>query len=91
MFIITILDITKNSIEILDCYNDTLEMQTAFMDKITELSINDIPNTSYEPIITSKNVCSLYRKDTGWITNYKKLEKIITIHERPEYNIIDAE
>ena len=105
MFIITVLCVTTNEIEIIDCFNDELHCQNEYLNKISELSNrndeatssndnnNNSPpdNISYEPIFIQKNKCYIYKKNLGWISNSKVLDKIVVLHSLPIYNITDAE
>ena len=48
-------------------------------------------NTTYESVFVSKHKCYIYRKDRGWISNSKTLDKIVVMHSMPIYNITDVE
>ena len=65
MFIITVLDTSTNETEIIDCFNDELNCQNEYLNKISELSNrNDNNNTGsiYEPIFIQKiNITSIVR------------------------------
>ena len=93
MFIITVLDTSTNETEIIDCFNDELNCQNEYLNKISELSNrNDTGSVSiYEPIFIQKNKCYIYRKNPGWISNTKVLDKIVVLHSVDMYTICDAQ
>lgn len=91
MYIITILDILKNSVEIFDAYNNELDAQNEFLN-ITESNAkpNEKENIYYECLMISKNMCYVYSRENGWTYNTKKLYKIISLHTVKDYDIIDS-
>ena len=98
MFIITVLYVITNETEIIDCFNDEFTCQNEYLNKISELSNhnsdaadsdNNIAST-YEPVFIQKNKCYIYKKNHGWISNTKVLDKIVVLHSMAMYNITDA-
>ena len=58
MYIITVLNVIKNEITIVDCFNDELSAQNHYMDKIAELSTSDKPTSMYESVYVTKTKCN---------------------------------
>jgi len=90
MHIITVLDVQTNEVNIIDCFNDGLNAQNSYMDKIEELSKHDDDTNKFEPVFVTKTKCNIYYKYNGWTGHYKSLAKIVTLHEVEEYSICDV-
>jgi hypothetical protein len=90
MYIITVLNVPKNETTIVDCFNNDLDAQNNFLDQISTLSASSTNGTTYESVFITKTKCNIYYKENGWLGNYKRLDKIIVLHEFKDYNIIDA-
>lgn len=86
MYILIVLSVEDNEIEIVNCFNEELVAQNNYLDKIAELSQSDSA-TQYESVMISKTKCHVIRKLVGWTGSSKTLEKIITLHDVKDYDI----
>lgn len=91
MFIITVLDLQTNEITIVDIFNDELNAQNTYMDKIVELSTPDESSSDkYESLYVTKTRCNIFTKYSGWTGTTKYLAKIVTLHEVADYCVSDS-
>lgn len=88
MYIISILNVSTCEVELTTPFNDELEAQNHFLDKVSELSKNE-KNLEYESIILNKTKACIYKKEIGWVKNYKEQYKIVTLHHESGYDIME--
>ena len=90
MYIITVLTVGTNEVEIIDAFNDELVAQNNYLDKVTELSKSEDAKIFYESLFVSKVKANIHKREAGWIGYYKEIYKIVTLHHIPDYDIQDA-
>lgn len=90
MYIITVLTVGSSEVEIIDAYNNELEAQNNYLNKVSELSKSEDKNIIYESVFASKSKANIFRRESGWLFNYKDIYKIVTLHVISNYNISDA-
>lgn len=90
MYIITILTVETNEVEIIDAFNDELVAQNNYLNKVAELSSEDALENVRESLFVSKTKTNIYTRSAGWVRNGKELFKIVTLHHIPDYDIQDA-
>jgi hypothetical protein len=92
MYIISVLDVQTNEVQIYNVENDLLTAQDNFLDKVSELSHpNDDKSVVRECVFLAKDRVNIYEKVHGWTTNYKRLVKIITMHFVRNCQVIECE
>lgn len=91
MFILLVLNVETNEIEVSDCFNDELNAQNHYLDKVAAESRGDTDKKIiFESVLVSKNRAHIHKKLPGWTCYYKEIYKIVTLHCVDEYNIQDA-
>lgn len=90
MYIITVLDVGSNKVEVLDVTNDGLVAQNNFLDRIAKLTPAD-KHISYEAMVIDKTEAYIYSKVEGWIKNSKDMYKIVKLHHLEDIDILSAD
>lgn len=91
MLIITVLTVSTSEVSIQDCLNDPLVAQNSYLDTVEKCSAAEENGTTFESIFVSKTQANIYRKERGWVSNYKVLDKIVVLHNVGEYTICDSD
>lgn len=84
MFIITILTIDNNTVDIHDIYDDKMLAQCELMKLSVDSSQSADKSVVYEAINIDLNKINIYKKTIGYFGSTKELYKSIVLHEITE-------
>jgi len=89
MYIISILNVATNEVELTKPFSEELEAQNHYLDKVEEIQKSDTPNVVFESLFISKTKACIYKKEFGWVKNYKEAHKIVTLHFDADHDIME--
>lgn len=90
MYVITVLTIKDNILQLTECYNDELIARSQFLKTISEISKSSDEYTVFEPIHRDLDSVYIYKKSIGYLISSKDLYKIVALHDLSEYKVTDA-
>jgi hypothetical protein len=94
MYIITVLTVAGNEVEITQAWNDEILARNEFLKCVNECCNGKDLNTAhytFEAIHINMNRVHIYKKSIGYVMTSKDLFKIVQLHDCADYRVTDAE
>jgi len=87
MYIINVLSVATSEIEQSKPFNDQLDAQNYFMDKIEELSKSEDEYVQYSATFVSRSKVLIIKCEIGRIYNSKRVHKYIEMKFDPDHEV----
>lgn len=89
MYIISVLSIATSEVDQSKPFNDQLEAQNCYLDKIEELAKSEDKNILYEAVFVTRTKVHIYKKELGYIHNSKYDYKIVELKFDPAHEVLE--
>jgi hypothetical protein len=89
MYIISVLSVATSEVDQSKPFNDQLEAQNYFMDRVEELIKSEGKTISYDATFINKSKVLICKREYGYLWNSKAPHKIVELKFDPEHEVLE--